>query len=108
VLQVLFEDAERQGVRLRVTAAAKAADAAAQEGSTLHEEFLDRAAYSERLALAGGQAASDGVADGAPAVVPAGTSTRRQNLQRQFSALKPFVIISLRCAGLIVWAPARL
>lgn len=102
--EVLFQssDPERQGVRLRVTAASRAAAAAsagnrggqAEQAQALHEEVLDRTAFQERAsllaAIKGGS--PGGGDDGAAAPVAASTSSR---LRQHYSALKPFVIISL-------------
>lgn len=101
---MLFQssDPERQGVRLRVTAASRAAAAAsagnrggqAEQAQALHEEVLDRTAFQERAsllaAIKGGS--PGGGDDGAAAPVAASTSSR---LRQHYSALKPFVIISL-------------
>lgn len=87
-LQSLFRDEERQGVRLRVTAASKAADAAAAAGfggQPLHEEYLDKCAFEERLALA---SANDNSAD------PDAVASSTQTMKQRYSALKPFIIIS--------------
>lgn len=97
-------DPERQGVRLRVTAAARAAPAGsggdgaqAQPALAMHEEVLDRAAFEQRAsllaAIKGDSAvAADGSSAGAAAPAAAGTSSK---LRQRYSALKPFVIISL-------------
>ncbi|KAL4451733.1 hypothetical protein ABPG75_007395 [Micractinium tetrahymenae] len=111
--EALFQssDPERQGVRLRVTAAARAAAAAATGGTSergqaqqvqaLHEEVLDRTAFEERASLlaaisggstAGGGGIAAGADAGAAVPVAAGASSR---LRQHYSALKPFVIISL-------------
>lgn len=83
-------------MRLRVTASSAAAEAAAEaagEAPPLHDEYLDRAAFEERLGLANGGAgsaqASAGGGEGPPAAL-----SRRQTLAAHYSALKPFVIIS--------------
>ncbi len=72
-------------MRLRVTAA-KAAEAA-----SLHEEYLDRATYEERLGRAGSNEAPPSGGDEGK---PAAALSRRQTLAAHYSALKPFVIIS--------------
>ena len=87
--QALFDrDPEQQGVRLRVTAKRAAQDAAP---APLHEELLDRAAFEERAqaaALAGGSVTS-------AAAPPGRQPSRLETAKSRFSALRPFVIISL-------------
>lgn len=103
-LQALFQssDPERQGVRLRVTAAARAAAAAgggsegdpAQQVQALHEEVLDRTAFQERASLmAANKGGSSGSGEGG-AAAPAAPG-RSSRLRQHYGALKPFVIISL-------------
>jgi hypothetical protein len=93
-MQTLFQDAERQGVRMRVTASAASAAAAAaaakdqQQLQELHDEYLDRAAFEERSALA---ASASGTLD---ALAPA-PPERQLTMAQRYSALKPFVIISV-------------
>jgi hypothetical protein len=82
--QVLFQDTELQGVRLRVAARQRRAEGEEAERE-LHEEVLDRATYEQRL-LGGGDTASS---------APSAPMSRRQSMAQRFSALKPFVIISL-------------
>ena len=83
--QALFSDPEQQGVRLRVTAA-KDAKAEQEQADQLHEEVLDRAAFEARV---GGTAAT-----AVPPPPPAKQSSRAR-AAAAYSALKPFVIISL-------------
>ena len=79
--QALFSDPEQQGVRLRVTAA----KAEQEQAGHLHHEVLDRAAFEAR---AGGAAA-------AAVPPPPAKQSSRARAAAAYSALKPFVIISL-------------
>jgi hypothetical protein len=95
-MQTLFQDAERQGVRMRVTAPSVGAAAAAamdqQQLQELHDEYLDRAAFEERAALAASAHTGDGGALDASAPPP---PERQLTMSQRYSALKPFVIISV-------------
>ena len=92
LMQTLFTDAERQGVHLRVTAAAAAGE---QDGSrVLHEETLDRAAFQERAGLLSSTKDGSGE-DGIAGAAPPPPAAEQSALRRRYSALKPFVIISL-------------
>lgn len=82
--QVLFQDPELQGVRLRVAARQRRGEGDPVERE-LHEEVLDRDAYKQRL-LGSGNAAS---------TAPPAEPSRREGMAQRFSVLKPFVIISL-------------
>ena len=78
---------------MRVTAAAAAAAAKDQEQlQELHDEYLDRAAFEERSALAAASANSGGGALDASAPAP---PERQLTMSQRYSALKPFVIISV-------------
>ena len=86
LVQALFADPEQQGVRLRVTATKATGADQEQGGPLLHEEVLDRAAF---------QARAGGAAVAAPP--PPAKQSSRARAAAAYSALKPFVIISLSC-----------
>ncbi|PRW57505.1 major facilitator transporter [Chlorella sorokiniana] len=83
--QELVSDAEQQGVRLRVTAA-KAAAAEQEHAGGLHEEILDWAEFEARAA---------GTAVAAAMPPPPAKQGSRARVAAAYSALKPFIIISL-------------